>query len=407
VEFRLLGPLEVRGAREAYEPPAGKERALLAVLLLRANQPVSSDELVTELWGDSAPTKPGKNVQSYISRLRRRLGDDRIATTPAGYVIRVDPDELDVERFERLAAEGAAKLAAGETARAQDILTEALALWRGPAFADFRFDSFAQAEIRRLESVRDSVVADRIDAVLARSPERVIPELESLIASKPLWERPRAQLMLALYRTGRQSEALDLYRDTRTLLGAELGIEPSPELQQLQRAILNQDPALIPPSLPSDARPTRRRRRRGLFAVAAGLLAVLVAGAAVLALDSGTSPSATVKPDSVALLDPATGDVVAQTPVAGSPSQLALAGGRIWVWGEDSRAISELDSSTLALRHELAPGGFADELARGPHGLWMLDGDSRKLIEVDPAYAGVKSRTTIPPPRGGGGTRGV
>ena len=400
MEFRLLGPLEVRGAPEAYEPPAGKERAVLAILLLRANQPVSGDELVNELWGESPPTRPEKNLQSYISRLRRRLGDDRIATTPAGYVIRVEQGELDTEQFERLAGEGASKLVAGEIAGAQDILTEALALWRGPALADFRFDSFAQNETRRLESLRDAAIADRIDAVLARAPGRVIPELEALIASKPLWERPRAQLMLALYRTGRQSEALNLYRDTRTLLAEELGIEPSRELQELQHAILNQDPALVPPSLPADARAGKRRRHRGLIAVAAGALIVIVAGVAALTLDSGTTPQVAVKPDSVALLDAATGRVTAQAPVIGAPSQLALVGGKVWVWGEDSHALSELDSSTLALRRQLAPGGFADELTSGRGGLWMLDAVARRLIEVDPAYAGVKNRTSLPAPQG-------
>jgi YVTN family beta-propeller protein len=401
VEFRWLGLLEISGARHDGEPPAGKERALLGVLLLHANQPVSTDELAAELWGDAPPAHATKNVQTYVSRARRLLGDGRIATTPAGYVMRVEPGELDAERFEELAATGTAALAGGDAAKAERTLTEALGLWRGPALADFRFESFAQAEIRRLESLRDAATADRLEAVLARSPAQAIPELEAVIAAKPLWERPRALLMLALYRVGRQSEALELYRSTRALFDSELGIEPSRELQNLERAILNQDPGLDPPVVAEGPPPEPPRRRRLLPVLAAGGLLVTVGAAALVFAFGGSGRSAvTVRPDSVALLDPSSGRLLKQAQLPGSPSQVALVAGRLWVWGDASHTLSELDPSKLTLRRELSPGGFADQLAAGAGALWLVDGTTRRLVAIDPAYAGVASRTGLPGPRG-------
>ena len=249
--FRILGLLEVVGDDGPKRIVRGRESALLALLLLHANEPLATDRVVEELWGETAPENATKSVHIYISRLRKALGADRIETTPAGYLIRVNPGEVDVESFESLAARGQGELEAGRPDRAQTLLDEALAHWRGDALADFVYEPFAQAAARRLHERRDVATADRIDARLALAQaQQTIPELEALIERSPLWERPRAQLMLALYRCGRQTDALDLARATRALFLEELGLEPGSTLQELERRILNHDPSLGGPAPP-------------------------------------------------------------------------------------------------------------------------------------------------------------
>jgi DNA-binding SARP family transcriptional activator len=267
VEFGLLGLLEVWDQGQGVSFGRGRESALLAILLLRANTPVSADLLVRELWTEPAPPNAAKSVQQYVSRLRRRVGE-RLATTPGGYVLSVGPDELDCDRFESLAARARDALAAGDAGTAAELLSAALALWPGPALADFRYEEFAQDAIRRLERDRRRARADAVDAQLVLgNHDRVPPEFGELIEEDPHWERPRAQLMLALYRSGSQSEALEVYRSTRTLLDDELGIEPSRDLQELERAILNHDPALGgTPKTTGAAAPIRRRRAALLVA---------------------------------------------------------------------------------------------------------------------------------------------
>ena len=236
----------------------GKESALLALLLVNVNQPLSIERVIDELWDARRPPEnAAKTVQIYVSRLRARLGSKRIVTTPAGYMLRAEQAELDAGRFEQLAAEGQSQLEAGNSGRAEIVLSEALDLWRGEALSDFRFDAFAQAEIGRLQERHGSAVADRVDARLALGrAEELITELEALVREQPLWERPRRQLMLALYQAGRQADALELYRSTRTQLAEELGLDPSPELQALERAILNQAPELERPTRPRTLGPS-------------------------------------------------------------------------------------------------------------------------------------------------------
>ena len=253
MEFRILGPIEVWSERRQIALGGIKQRALLAVLLLHRNEVVSIDRLIDELWNGHPPATSVKVVQVYVSQLRKALGGRRarsdeeglLVTRAPGYLLRVEPDELDAERFERLVEEGRRALGAGSPRLATRTLLEALALWRGPALADFALDSFAQTEIARLEEVRLSALADRIDADLALGRhEELVSELEALVAENPLRERLRGQLMLALYRAGRQADALEVYRQTRELLRVELGLEPSKALQLLERSILQQDTAL-------------------------------------------------------------------------------------------------------------------------------------------------------------------
>jgi DNA-binding SARP family transcriptional activator/tetratricopeptide (TPR) repeat protein len=228
---------------------APQQRALLALLLLDANEAVSRDRLVDGLWGDKPPASAAKLVQIYVSRLRKVLEprDSVLVTRPTGYMLRVAPGALDLDRFEDLAREGREALAAGAPDAAARHLREALALWRGPPLADFTFEPFAAAEIGRLGELRLAALEDRVQADLDLGTPGLTGELELLIARHPLRERLRGQLMLALYRSGRQSEALEAYRETRRSLVDAVGIEPGPELQRLEQAILRQDASLDPP----------------------------------------------------------------------------------------------------------------------------------------------------------------
>jgi DNA-binding SARP family transcriptional activator len=245
LEFRILGPLEVRSRGKSISLGGTRQRSVLLLLLLRANDIVAADRLIEDLWGANAPTTAAHGVQVYISNLRRLLseagGERRLLTRAPGYSLRVEPGELDLERFERLLRE-ARDVA---PAIASEKLGEALGLWRGSPLVDFAYEAFAQAPIVRLEELRLVAAEERIDADLACGRHRdVVSELETLIAAHPLRERLRGQLMVALYRSGRQAEALEVFQQTRRGLVDELGIDPTPELQQLERAILCQDPAL-------------------------------------------------------------------------------------------------------------------------------------------------------------------
>jgi DNA-binding SARP family transcriptional activator len=245
VDFRILGPLQVVRDAEPVGLGAAQQRALLSVLVLHRGEAVSIDGLIDELWGERAPVTAAKTVQVYVSQLRKALGAGVIVTEGRGYRLAIAPEAVDVGRFEALRAEGRRALADGDAARAKERLCSALELWRGEPLADFAYEPFAQAAIGRLQEARVAALEDRIEADLALGSDgELIPELESLIASNPLRERLRGQLMLALYRAGRQADALAAYRQTSELLREELGLEPSRVLRELERSILEHDASL-------------------------------------------------------------------------------------------------------------------------------------------------------------------
>jgi DNA-binding SARP family transcriptional activator len=242
MEFQILGPLEVRDeGGNSLALGAPKQRALLALLLLHANEPVSVDRLIDELWGEHPPRTAAKSLQVYVSGLRKLLPPETLLTRPSGYMLRVAEDELDLARLDRLQAQARQ----AEPARAAELLREALALWRGPPLADFAYEPWALAEIARLEELRLAALEERVEADLALGRHtELVGELDALVTRHRLRERTRSQLMLALYRSGRQAEALAAYQEGRRALVEELGIEPSRGLQELERAILRQDPSL-------------------------------------------------------------------------------------------------------------------------------------------------------------------
>src|SRR5215211_1168086 len=254
VEFRILGPLEVVAGGEVVPLGSRKARALLALLLLRVNEVVSTDRLLDDVWGERPP--PTATLHNVVARLRKTLGSELIVSRPHGYMLQLAPDQLDLSRFERLVEEARGANRQGRAER----LREALALWRGPALDDLAFEPFVELEAARLEELRLAVLEDRIEADLALGRHReLVGELEGLVREHPLRERLRGQLMLALYRSGRQAEALDAYQEGRRTLVDELGIEPSPALRQLEQAILRQDEALEPEPVPAEREPSAAR----------------------------------------------------------------------------------------------------------------------------------------------------
>jgi DNA-binding SARP family transcriptional activator/tetratricopeptide (TPR) repeat protein len=261
LEFLLLGPLEVRSGGSPLRLRSAKQRALLAVFLLHANEVVSSDRLIEAVWPEKPPGTATNLLQVHVSQLRKLLEPGRAGGTPGllvtrapGYMLRVDPQRLDSVRFEQLLKEGLDLLAGDDPQRASATIEEALGLWRGPALADLAFEEFARAESARLDDLRTLAIEEGIEAALALGRHAsLVGELEALVVEHPLRERLAGQLMVALYRSKRQAEALDVYSATRKRLVDGLGIEPSPTLKQLERAILDQDPSLDLPAVPGPA----------------------------------------------------------------------------------------------------------------------------------------------------------
>jgi DNA-binding SARP family transcriptional activator len=242
--FRILGPLEAADERGPIRLGGQRQRAVLAALLIEAGRVVPTEHLVDQLWGDAAPKTATASLQNAISRLRKELGSDVLETSAPGYVLRIDQDQVDAHRFERLLADGRRASAAER----RELLVRALDLWRGPALAEFTFERFAEAEIRRLEELRVVALEERVEADLELGRHGdVIGELESLVQEHPLRETFRRQLMLALYRAGRQAEALEVFQSARAQLVDELGIEPGPELKRLQAEILRHEAGVAAP----------------------------------------------------------------------------------------------------------------------------------------------------------------
>jgi DNA-binding SARP family transcriptional activator/DNA-binding beta-propeller fold protein YncE len=407
MEFRILGPLEVCEDGRPLPLGGGRQRALLALLLLHRNEVVATERLIDELWGERPPETVAKVLQGYISQLRRVLEHEggeprRLLTRPPGYMLRLEPDELDADRFEQLVAQARRAFAGGEPAEAADCLRAALALFRGSPLAEFAFDPFARAEIVRLEELHLAALEERIDADLALGRHvDLVGELEGLVAAEPLRERLRGQLMLALYRCGRQAEALEAYRDARRMLVDELGLEPSEALHGLERQILSHDPALerpvwvepkpltteappvVPPTGPAVA--ARRVLRPPAILIAAGTLVLVTALAALVfqLRDSGT-PAEAIAPNSVAVIDAKTNELVGDVAVGSRPAAVAIGFGAVWVANADDGTVSRIDPSARRIVKTIGIGAPASDLAVSDEGVWVATGSGGTLVRIDP-----------------------
>jgi len=285
IDFRILGPLEVLDEGHRVALGGSKQRSLLALLLVHANETLTTDRLVDELWGERAPANAAKTVQMQISRLRKALAGEAgdgsagvVVTRERGYELRLDPDRVDAHRFERLVSEGRSELAGDHPGRAASVLERALSLWRGAPLAELAYEPFARREIARLDDLRVAALEALIEAKLALGGHaEVVGPLEALIDEHPYRERPRAQLMLALYRCDRQADALQAYQDARRMLVEQLGIEPGERLRELERAILAQDPALHLAAVDAAAEPAGEAPR-GAFVGRERELAELLGG---------------------------------------------------------------------------------------------------------------------------------
>ena len=369
------------------------------------------ERLIDELWGDEPPPSAAKTLQVHVSRLRRELGE-AVVTRGGGYLIEVEPGALDLDRFTQLADDGRRALAAGEPGRAEERLREALQLWRGPPFAELSDDAFARIEGERLADLRLDAMEERIEAELALGRQsEAIGELEALVARHPYRERPRAQLMLALYREGRQAEALEAYRDARSALVDGLGIEPGPRLQEMHRAILAQDPALdgvqrapaasVPPTL---ARPPPRRRPGPRTLILAGAVA-LAAGFLVAALLDGDAhedgPALTRDSHAVVAIDPATNEVTDVASVGARPGPLTFEpkSDSLWVANVDDRSVTRIDTRPLQVGRTIGVGATPGGLATADDAVWVATANRAKpfvtLSKIDPGFDALAGSVNI------------
>ncbi|HEV8278193.1 MAG TPA: BTAD domain-containing putative transcriptional regulator, partial [Streptosporangiaceae bacterium] len=420
-DFGILGPLEVW--RSGYAVPLGgpRQRAVLALLLLEANRAVSMDRLAEDLWGGHPPEGWATTVQTYVFHLRHALEPDRargvagavLVTKGRGYLLRVDPEQLDAARFQDGFTTGRAALEAGRYAEASEQLRQALELWRGPVLADLADYAFTRPEAARLEELRLAAVEARIDADLALGRhDALTAELEQLAAEHPLRERLHGQLMLALYRCSRQAEALAAYRRVRDLLAGELGIDPGEPLQRLHASVLAHDPALdwnggretpadghapgagaptaAPESRPSGVQPVTadresawvRRRGRRLLAIGSALAVAAAACIVAVARPWEGEPTGRLPANTVGLIDPAGGLVGAPVTV-GSPEGLAYGDGSVWAVDSTDGTVSRIDPATHAVIESVPVGSAPSAVTVTGQDVWVTNSGDATVSRIN------------------------
>lgn len=396
LEFQLLGPVRVRRAAVALDLGGSKPYGVLALLLLSANRPVPVSALIDGLWADDAPRTATKMIQVYVSRIRQQLGTHGscLRTTPGGYQLNAEDASIDLLRFEQLTARAHA-VASSDPAAAAELLAQALRLWQGPALANVRNEPFAEAAAVRLEELRIAALEARIDADLAAGRHRgLIAELQQLVATHPTREHLGGQLMLALYRSGRQAEALAAAKDLRGRLNEELGISPGPAIAQLEMAILRQESSLelaassteraphVTKPAPTTARGAggRRhwRRNAGLAAVAAAAGISLILGTAGSAPRQPAGPAklgtVPIKPASLLVVDGTDASVVADLPLGGDPDRIAVADDSAWVSNRNLRTVTRIDLSSETVGETVGLATWPSNLAANDANLWISNG---------------------------------
>jgi DNA-binding SARP family transcriptional activator len=405
VEVLLLGPFELRLAGRPIALTAYKQRVLVAVLALRAGDPVRRDELIDALWGERPPSTVEKGLNVLVARVRQVLGEsgDILRRDTSGYALMLAPDAVDAHRFERMHAEGRRALEHGDPAKARGLLREALELWRGSALGELAGAEFVQGEVRRLEELRLVALEDRVDAdVAAGEDAALVSELAALTALHPFRERLHGQLMLALYRSGRQAEALEHYRRTHRLLGEELGIEPGPDLQKLHEALLRHAPEVAPERRePRPAAATSRRssRRRAVAVVSACLVVVT---AVVLALTKpwesdtgGRQPLVSVPSGALIALDPRSGLRLSSIRVGKAPSAVAVGPSGVWVVNGHDGTLSRIDPVRRTLTDTIGVGGAVTDVAVTESDVWVSSIEPPALIRVDPRLSSVGAKVPV------------
>jgi DNA-binding SARP family transcriptional activator/DNA-binding beta-propeller fold protein YncE len=424
MEFRVLGPVEVFEGSRRLPIGAAKQRTLLAILLIHADEAVSTERLIDDLWGEEPPDGAGNTLQVYVSQLRKLLEPARAPGSPPqslvtrgpGYMLRVGDGELDLRRFERLAEEGRAALREGRAEVASAKLARALALWRGRAFADVAHEDFAREVVTSAEELRTVVLEDRVEADLRLGKDaELVPELRGLVAAHPLRERLWGQLMLALYRTGRQAEALQTYQQARRVLGEELGIDPGADLQELERAILRQDLSLgsasrrgrgsavaepVPsqaPAMPQSSAATKVRR----FPVVVGVLAIAAIAAIAAAVVVGVlarreeGTAFATGANTVVAIDPETNRIVDGVRVGDGPAGVVVVGDAVWVANLLDGTVSRVDPDLGEVSRQ-GQVGTPTAIAAGEGAVWVQDAFNDRLYVIDPQTNAITSSVRVP-----------
>ena len=355
LSFHLLGRLEAYSDGVELDLGPRKQRAVLALLLLNANRVVSTERLIDDLWGDSPPTTARAALQVYVAGLRKALGSDgaTLRTRAPGYVLEVEEGALDLDRFAELCAEANES---PDPERRAALLHEALELWRDEPLPELRAEPFSSAAVAQLEQLRLRALEERIDADLALGRDAtLVTELEALVAEHPYREGLRAQLMLTLYRSGRQAGALDVYQAGRRALQDDLGLQPGKELRDLEAAILRQDEALsVARSVPAEPEPAEqpppvgRFSRRAVIAACIAGFAAVALGTGLAVIRSGSGSAAQIKPGAVGVVDPVTRRVVAEVPVGFSSPLIATGEGSVWVVDPKGNTLTRIDPETNA-----------------------------------------------------------
>ena len=414
MDYRILGPLEVRDGSRPLALGGERQRAVLAILVLHRNEVVSADRLIDELWGESPPPGARQTVRAYVSKLRRAMaangaspavggdserepGDGVLLTRGHGYVLEVLPGELDLDRFAEAAERGRDALATGRPADAARLLRESLALWRGAPLAEFSYEGFAQSAIAQLEELHLGAVEERVEADLVLGQAReLVGELRDLVARHPLRERLRGQLMLALYRSGRQAEALEVYQDFRRTLSDELGLEPGRASQQLEGAILNRDatldlpagakaPVASEPGRPGPAGERARRHRRPVALVAGAVLVALALGGVVAEASGGRAPAAAIPGDAVGAISPSGGAIRTVVPLGTSPSGVATGGGAVWAASPNQDTLLRISPAERAVVQTIQVGSSPTGLAVGAGAVWVTNYYGQTVSRIDPS----------------------
>jgi peptide/nickel transport system substrate-binding protein len=397
LEILLLGPVEVRFDGRTINVGGARQRALLANLALQIGRVVASARLIDDLWGSDPPASAGHAVEASVSRLRGVLraagADGCLVTRSPGYAIEIEPARIDAHRFAAIAGEASAVFDAGDPERASALLAEALGLWRGSALADLDGTPFAVVAAQRLEAERIAVVERRIDADLASGRHlELVGELEGLVAANPFHERFHEQLVVALYRAGRQRDALSAYSRARETLVGELGVEPRPELQRLQAAILRQDPDLDAPGGPgrpsredraTEAPASRWRRMRAAFLATASVLTAIVLVVLGLPLLVEDEPRAAILENGVGVFDVEDGSLIWDAQLPDALEEMAAGAGSVWATSSETRTLFRFDAHTYELVGSTPVGAGAGALAIGGEAVWVANAFEGTVSRVD------------------------